>query len=75
MWKCNGIIPLIILGNKIDIELNGEMTDDVLEYIDELNTNTDNKDIRINYFETSVATGKNVLNSFENLFLEIRKAS
>lgn len=70
-------IPVIVLGNKIDLQDESVNTFDsskAIKFIEEqLTTKFNNIDNRISYYETSAKTGQNVDIAFQDLGLRLLK--
>ncbi len=78
IWKNNGfgIIPVILLGNKIDLRDSMENTVDPsfgVQYAQEQSVFTKKHDFQVKYLETSAKTGEHVEKAFELLVGKIVK--
>ncbi len=63
-----GPIPLIILGNKVDLEEQRQVSqEEVNQYVENLKKRFSKESIEIKYLETSAKTGLNVEEAFETL--------
>ena len=76
VWENNGfgIIPVILLGNKMDLRDSMENTVDSLfgeRYAKELSDFTKKHGFQVKYLETSAKTGENVEKTFELLIGKI----
>lgn len=67
-----GVIPLVVLGNKVDLRDSGShpdsITDEIaLRYCDKLSEKTKPHGFEVKYLQTSAKTGLNVAESFDML--------
>jgi len=60
-----GIVPVIILANKIDLENKEVSMEEVEDFVSKLNERTSNHEIENFSLETSAKTGKNIDKAFE----------
>lgn len=70
LWETNNYsdIPLLIIGNKIDLNEDREVTEeDAKNFVDSLKQNKNYKTSFVEYIETSAKTGENVSSAFESL--------
>ncbi len=60
-------IPLMFIGNKIDLEDKEVTEDDVIKYIEEVRNKHNLHDLFIGYIFTSAKTGENINEAFETI--------
>ena len=64
-YSGRGVVPVIILSNKMDLENHDVTVDEAEEFIEELNKKTKSHNIENFYLETSAKTGLNIERAFE----------
>lgn len=64
-YSGRGIVPAIILANKIDLEDKQVSMEEVEDFVNKLNEQTQEKDIENFALETSAKTGQNIDKAFE----------
>lgn len=65
-----GIVPFIILGNKIDLLDDNEkklIREKAKDFVDKYNKMFNDKGFKVDFYETSAKTGENVDKAFEDL--------
>ncbi len=66
-YSGRGVVPVIILSNKMDLEDHVVTVEDAQEFIEELNKKTKEHKIKNFFLETSAKTGKNIDEAFRIL--------
>ena len=66
-YSGRGVVPVIILSNKMDLEEHDVTVEEAKEFIEELNKKTKEHKIENFYLETSAKTGKNIDEAFRIL--------
>jgi len=62
-----GVVPVIILSNKMDLENHAITAEEAQEFIEELNKKTKEHKIKNFFLETSAKTGQNIDEAFQIL--------
>lgn len=66
-YSGRGVVPVIILSNKMDLKKHAVTVEEAQEFIDELNKKTKEHKIENFFLETSAKTGKNIDEAFRIL--------